>query len=431
MRCWRWLALLLAGSALGWPARAQFTQFTPPGGLATVTVQNERAIEEAMANARWRLGAVRIDPWISVSDLAYVREDVLSATGEQIEQGEPDLTVTGSLGLRAFLRTGKRLYWAAHAIPEYVWWKDRKDERGWRGRYGFGAFFYSDRFTLEAKAARDEVQGIASEETDLRTDFATDRLALNVETRIAGAFSLAFSAQRSTPSYDRPSGFGPDFSGLGRREDALRATLRYRFPSRFTLGIGAEWTETRFDQGGSPLSNDGTAQILEASYDGPRFYVSAVYAERQLDPAGDSSFAGFDSSTGSVVVSLSPRGRLSPYVYWSRNLVYSIARGYQYSTADRYGVATDLKVGRRLQWRFFVEGGKLDFETSSSGAADRRDDFRGYGVDLAFQAFRRGSIAIGYVRTRYDSNLDAFDRELSSIQSRLNIGFGRPNSFSF
>src|SRR6185295_20290484 len=87
---------LLAGDV-----RAQFLKYTPPGGPEETPESRQADIERQVEEARYHLGPVRIAPWASLRDIAYVRN--VFTTGAELPA---DVTATLGLGLRAYLRNG-------------------------------------------------------------------------------------------------------------------------------------------------------------------------------------------------------------------------------------------------------------------------------------------------------------------------------------
>ena len=88
-----------------------------------------------MGDAPWRLGAVRVQPWLGLRDVAYIDNVFGSA-----DDPESDLTLTFGAGLKAYLPVGEKVVLAAHILPEYVWWRDNDQLSDWHYRYGAGGY---------------------------------------------------------------------------------------------------------------------------------------------------------------------------------------------------------------------------------------------------------------------------------------------------
>jgi hypothetical protein len=143
--------LCITGAAT---ARAQYPQYIFPGNLGLPTATTEQTLLKSMGDAPWRLGAVRVQPWLGLRDVAYIDNVFGSADDPQ-----SDLTLTFGAGLKAYLPVGEKVVLAAHILPEYVWWRDNDQLSDWHYRYGAGVFGFFNRMTLEVKGHATEQQG--------------------------------------------------------------------------------------------------------------------------------------------------------------------------------------------------------------------------------------------------------------------------------
>ncbi len=425
----------LAAIALGWMAalgagriEAQFDQYRTPGGPPGRPESRKRALENAVAAARWRLGPVHAEPWVGVKNVDYV-DNALGTAG----QGTGDLTATAGAGLRAYLRTGPKLTWAAHALPEYVWWRDLADRRRLDGRYGIGAFGFGNRLTFEATAVRDQEQQIVTPEVLQAIHARTDTGELGAEVPLGGAFSLFGSAVRiAVRNLGRVRDAGPhpsglaDLAALDRDETLVTGGLRWNLPRRWSLGLGAQSSAVDFVQRGGPFdrSNSGTSPLAELRRDAPDLYVSIQVARRSLAPRAGASFAPYHGATVDAAVGLRTDQRLSVWLYGSRNLVYSVVDGYSYLRDDQVGIAVQRKLGWRTSVRAFAEAGRQGYTASGALAVpDRRDTSGSWGALVSFNLPGLGSaLVVRATRTAFRSNLPGFDRSITSVGAGVTFG---------
>ena len=150
------LALLTALSTT-LPASAQFSQYTEPGGVLERGTSRKEQMEKAVENARWRLGPVRLSPWFTIRDAAYV-SDVFAGSRETApgqEEEDSDFTITAGAGLQGFLPIGPKSYFTFDALPHYVYWQELdREERVLRG--GLEARF-RERLRVAVGVERSEV----------------------------------------------------------------------------------------------------------------------------------------------------------------------------------------------------------------------------------------------------------------------------------
>ena len=136
---------------------------------------------------------------------------------------------SASAGLRAYIRTGPKVFWAAHVIPEYVWWQDATDRRRLDGRYGAGMFAFWNRLTVEATATREENQGYLSPEVAQLTHSRSDRFGLTAEVKVSGrVYAFLGAEQFEIRSLDEREPTAAPFERFDRDLSLLRGGVGYR-----------------------------------------------------------------------------------------------------------------------------------------------------------------------------------------------------------
>jgi hypothetical protein len=407
---------LVAGAAA-----AQFPQYIAPGSLAVPTVEPRTSLEKSVGNAPWKAGPFRLQPYVVVRDLGYV--DNVFPSGARVS----DTTATAGLGIKAYLPLGNRVTLAAHVLPEYVWWRHFDQLRGWRHRAGVGAFAYFNRLSMELKYTDNDLLQYVSHEFDSPADITKNRLEFNGQVEFAGPFSLFAAASRDDWTYD-DNGFGfafPDqLEVLDRSEDTWRAGLRYTRRSGFAVGLGYEENEVSFDRARRDRSSEGEGYLVTVNHEGARLSIGADVVRRDIRETEGSQFRRFKAWTGSGRVSLRGQGRIGASVFGNRQVVYSLAQGTSYFVDQRLGASLDGRLGWRTNLRLFVESGDDEYEPLRGGSVVRIDDFDTIGAELQLKLRETSTFLAGITRTEYDSNLDRFDRELTTFRATLNLGGG-------
>jgi hypothetical protein len=415
------MTLILCLTALCWMAEsagAQFLQYTPPGGPREQPESRQEQLARELREARYHLGPVRLAPWATLRDVAYVRSIV--AAGAKTPN---DLTATAGAGFRAYLRNGPKATWSAQVLPEYVWWRRQPERRQLNGRYllGFSGFF--NHLTVELKAGRQQQLQIVTPEVPVPVSSRSDGGELLAELRITSALS-AFAAVALSRQHNVVEGTRDPLTGelrlLDRDERMVRTGLRWRPSAPWTVGLGVERSETDFLRGELDRSNSGTAPVAEVRYQGRRIGFQADVADRSLRASQGSEFVPYDGVTGSAALALQPRRRLGGSLYASRNLEYSIAPAYAYLLDERLGVALNLNFGQRTQSRLFVEGGSNDY-TPFAGAQPRHEQVSSYGGSLTFDLGHGLALGLQGVRSRFGSNSAAGDRTYTSVGATINL----------
>ncbi len=417
------LAVALCAPAATW---AQFTQYTQPGSVAPRQLKTLRErLDEEAAKARWHVGRLRVDPWLAVRNLNW--SDNPGGRPKDAPK-QSDLSATAGAGLAAFLHSGPKVIWTAHALPEYVWWKNETDRRRLNGRYGLGMFAFFNRLTFQATGRRTERVAILSSEVPAQGNTRADDFGLSTALRLGFSTSVFAEVGRTRTrdllnAAERRS--GPQFQLLDRDEDRVRAGLRYEPRDRWRFELGTEWTKADFLSSERDLSNSGTAPVVGVDYRGPRLSGFARAELRSLKPRPGSEFVPIDTTTASLQLA-SEGTRLSPAVYARRTLTFSIIEGYSSFTTNVAGVSLGLALGRRANLRTFAELGRSDYTRLSADVPDRRDDISSLGAELSFQLAKSTTLVLGGARTVFNSNLPGQDRSLTSIRAGLTFGIGAP-----
>ncbi|HEX5758371.1 MAG TPA: hypothetical protein VF121_04215 [Thermoanaerobaculia bacterium] len=371
-----------------------------------------------MEEAPWRLGVVRLRPWIGLYDVQYV-DNALGAADEEEEVS--DLTATFGAGLRAYLRTGPKLVWAAHLLPEYVAWQDLEERRSVNGRYGLGAFGFFNRLTLEALAERDQQQRLASAEVPEQAHERRERGRLAAEVKATGRISVFGSAELARVRYEADDAAAP-LERLDRDASYLRAGLRWHLPRGWSVGLGAERSQVDFEDPDADRSNAGTSPVAEVRWDRPERYLRLELARRSLEPRGGSSFVPFEEPTALLEAGFNSDGRMPVWVYGGRGLVYALSGDYAYFTDDRLGLSARLELGWRSDVQLFAERARHDYAAVRAGVAARRDDATAYGLGVGFALGRSTRLSLSARRLELASSLPGFDRSVASFGAGVALG---------
>ncbi|HVT58056.1 MAG TPA: hypothetical protein VHR45_06630 [Thermoanaerobaculia bacterium] len=417
---------LLAGAA-----EAQFNQYTTPGGPEGHPVDRKAQLAKEVADARFRLGAVRLSPVFALTDVQYVK-NLAGTSGSGTSGTTPsDFTATASAGLRAYLPSGPALTWTASGLPEYVWWQRESARRRLNGRYRAGLFGFWNRLTLETLAGSDALQQILSPEALRLTSARTDHFETTAELRLSRAIStfVAGTLERTRSLASRAADpQAVELKDLDRDERVVRAGLRWHAPGDWTIGAAAERSDVDFARrgpGSLDRSNSGTAPVLELQREHGHLFLQADVAQRSLAPKRGASFLHFNKTTGHATIAVTLARSAEIFVYGNRNLVYSLLAADSYLTDQRQGAALHLKLGRFAQASLFGESGTLDYTVILPGTPHRKDDLTSFGGALSFTLFRGAALRLQGSRTRFTSNLPGASRSLTLLGTTVTFAGGQ------
>jgi hypothetical protein len=414
------------------PLAAQVRQYTPPGGAADAGFGRKEALAEAVDEARWHAGPVRLDPAFWISDLAWVDRPSDSA-GSDSSDGS-DLTGRVGAGLNAYLPVGSKTTFAAYAMPEYIWWQDRAEERRVNQRFGIGSFTYFNRLAITVTAERLEDFDFATGEVLQRYTTRNENLEVQVEVPILRRLTVfAEGGDRSVRSLvdetEEPL-LADFFAGLDRDDLAYRGGVRYYPSEKLRLGAGVGYAESDFADEALDRSNSGDFWYVEAGYERPKLLVDLLYQENQLTAQDGAEFSDFDSSTGGARIEWMPREAFRARLYGSRQLAYSLLVAEASGYVDQFvGAGVDIGLGWRLRLNLYGETGSHRYQAGpdAAGVADRDSDVESYGAELAIELPWKMNLRLGYqertISPSSGSNLP--DQKISQIVANLGFGFSQ------
>lgn len=405
------LAATVVLLAWGLGAGSAGAQYTSPGATTpSGAIPSQEELEKHLTEARWTFGKFRVSPWAGLRDASLV------TTGGT--EDETDFTLTAGVGLRGYLKTGPKVVWAAHALPEYVWWQDAADKRGLNGRYGAGLFGFWNRLHLELSARRAERQGFFSPELQELTSTRLDTLRLATEWELARRLRLYTTATRVETENQESERFV--FSLLDREDERLGAGLRYVNPAGWSVSIGYEESTTDFASGARNLSNTGDAVLVQTAFIGTRFSTALELGLRTLDPEPGSEFVAFDETVGYFETLIGLARDVDLLAYTRRQQLYSIADTQAFFLYERVGARLQLELGD-ADLGLIAEAGEDDFQPVSALDPERIDDAFTLGVELAYALRELVSFRLRADYTEYDSNLPVFDRDVLTVGINLEL----------
>ena len=237
-------------------AFGQFTQYRPPGDFKEERESTDELLERSMQEARWRLGALLVDPWLSLRDVGYINE---------AEPFGSDVTATVGVGLRAYLPIGNQTTLAIHGLPEYNAYFENTERNQLNFSYGLGLFSNFGRIGMEVSARQQERDDFFSNELNRRVTSQISYGVFSLEVDLGRGVSIFGAAEPRLYRFPESSDFLEQALLDQERDEAVfRAGFRLALPRGLSIALGAETSEADFDSETNDRSNSGIALILQA-----------------------------------------------------------------------------------------------------------------------------------------------------------------------
>jgi len=394
---------------------AQTTDTGPP--QRTIPIRD--SVKSEVAESRYRLGALRLQPSLTIKQLEY-NNNVFGSSDHPVS----DYTSTVAGGVRWIAPMGTKLFLRGDFLPEYHWYARNSDQRSLGGVYRAAFLALFNRMSIETDGTRSATLPLLSSEAQrvVRASTTAGRFRTEVDIlpRISVFGGAAAQRYRFRPASDHSSDF--EVSQLDRRDFQADAGLRYHVTTFFDVSAAVESTRSRFVAQSNVRDNRGTAYLLGVHYDLPRVYMNVSAGRRMGRPLDGSSFPSYSTATGSWFLSYFLAAPAEVQAYGHRSVVNGLAVETPYFFETRSGLALNWQAGRHLIFRTFGELGNNRYSNPiavGTSRVTRNDQVTTYGGGFSLPVYRGLWFTVLASRDRYNSDIPEFDRSLLRITSGL------------
>ncbi|MEO1368896.1 MAG: hypothetical protein AAFX50_17100, partial [Acidobacteriota bacterium] len=247
------LGVLAAAAGLLGAAEADAQYIPDIGSVEGAEIPQEEELDKSYDEARWRLGTLKIEPFLGLRDASIVSNQ----NPQSIEDDDDtDFTATVGAGLRLYAKPSAKVLFAAHALPDYVWWQDDSDRSRLNLNFGVGAFGHLNRINFEVSARRIEQQRFFSSELPILSTTERDLVKAAIEVEVARGIKVyAVARDLDVTSSDEDA---PIFARVDRSEQRVALGIRLESRRGLWADVAYEDSDVEFEPNARPLSNEGS-----------------------------------------------------------------------------------------------------------------------------------------------------------------------------
>jgi hypothetical protein len=339
-------------------------------------------VRAAAEEARWHFGRFALDPVFELREIAWI---------DPGEGEDGDLTASFAAGLRGYLPVGSRSTFLLHAIPQYVWWRERDDESRLAGEAGVGLVVDANRLQLDLRGSGSDLNGFVASELERRARVESRTLDADatflISTKI-GLWVHGVRGDHESRSEAAVDEVDDPLANLDRAERTIEGGVRWYPTSSLTLGVGAGTSRTDFDDSARDRSNRDETVGADLAWNRTKLGANLSVRRHEVEAESGSEFGEFSGSTGSARIHWSPRDAVTLSVYGLRDLVYTALDDSAWFLEERVGGELGLRFGGSVGLSLFVEEGERRFEGNGV------DDVSSFGGALSVE-IRRLALRVG------------------------------------
>lgn len=420
--CYRLVPLAAVAAVVSLPAFGQTSIQAPPSGRTLPEVEQ---VERDMATARFRLGPVRLLPFLTLYNMGWTN-NALATSGGTVD----DYTASVSAGTRLLVPFGQKLFLRGNVAPTYDWYYRTEALRGFGGSYSGDILGLFNRLTIGAGGGYSEKISTVSSEVARDVFNTTTTVTARAELKLLRRLSLFGGASAARQEQKDPNANTPGLapvSFLDRDSTTFRGGIRYTFSSVLSFGVMGEEARIRFDDNPELRDSNARGLFLVTRYDRERLYVEAtvglteVKAEtpnEYFPDRQDTAYGYFVSYVLSQPLELQFRGARRP--------VASLFLDNPYYFETSNSLTVRVKAGHRLSFHATGAMGSNVYVNpvivvATGETVVRRDNTTKYGGGLDFKVSRPVSLELALTQDRWDSNIDYYDRETLRVTAGISI----------
>jgi len=333
------------------------------------------ALSAMVESARWRLGVLRVNAAIELSDVGYDSDVYYGHIGDPV----PDGIFSASVPVQILLPVAKRITLDIYDSPRYDFYLDTRNERGWNNTLRGYAHFALDKLYFQAGGELANNRRRFSQEADIHVREKYDSLSGLVLWQASRLTSYSLRYQRTAFDYGGASYGGTNLAEiLNRREEFFSLAAYIQSNRRFRFFIDSQLQTYDFAAASSRFKNarsyalfGGFASVLREAtpnrVGGITGSASLGYTYFDVLEAGLVDGSGI---TGNVNIFFGFMKLTSARVFFMRGFEFSLFSDIAFFVQSVYGTGLRRLISDQVSLSYDLSLARTSYPRTGAGGGD-------------------------------------------------------------
>lgn len=389
----------------------------------TVITRSRNDLDQQIKGAKLSLGPFKIKPVLFLNNAGY-DSNIYRAPGNPIK----DYSATFGPGFNVYLPLSKSIILSIYESPQYVYFMETKNGRGWNNYFKGQIHFVLRRFLFTIGKGYSSASELWNLEMESRPRRKEDSLEGSIFSQISKKVSLFFEYTGSNYAYESLSREQSNIGDqLNRDEKRANFTIFYQLSYRvkFFLSYGYGFFDFV-----DPLNNRDSKS--HAVYSGFEFLPGGVFGGRinlgyKYFNAPKSGVKNYGGLVGDSGLSFRPFKLLNIRASYRSDVDFSIMYNYPYFLGNSIGGGVSIYLLKDIRLDYDYNIGKYSYPESliisQLLVPNRKDNYRTQSVGIYFRLKKNIGAGITFSRWLRDSNFNGEDAKGTFVGGNVTYDF--------
>jgi len=330
------------------------------------------SLAQMVEAARWRMGALRVNAALALTNAGYDTDIYYGYLGEAV----PDYTFSAGVPVQVLLPLSKKIVLEVFDSPQYVFYLDAKNERGWNNIFRGQVHFAFDRFYVQAGGGLSNIRQRLSPELNINIRQKEDSLNGTILWQASRVTSLALLYGESLFDYgDAEFGGTSIAETLNRKEDYFDFVTYLQPSPKVRFFLDGQYGSYRFAKEASSFRDTRSYGVFGGlefipregetrRVEGIRGSISLGYKRFDIIDPLLLDGSGF---VGAVNVSAGLLEKTTGRAFFSRDFAFSASSGASFYISTAYGGGITRLISRKISFSYDISFGRSTYPDAETG----------------------------------------------------------------